>query len=61
MKLIEINKQMAEVIDRLYSLLCKYVPADEIIDAGILREIHEITNARNTVLGEGGGSNDKQN
>jgi len=56
--LIGVNKQMADIIDRMFAMLTRYVPPEELEAAGILRKIREVSMERNRI-GEGGGSDDE--
>ena len=56
--LVSVNKQMADIIDRMFAMLTRYVPSEELEAAGILRNIHEVSMTRNRI-GEGGDSDDE--
>ena len=58
MSLVEMNKQMADLVDRLYALLVRYVPLDELDQAGVLEEIHSVATSLKNV-GKGGDSDDE--
>lgn len=57
MSLVELNKRMADLVDRLYALLIRYVPLEELDQAGILKEIHTVAASLESV-GKGGDSDD---
>lgn len=58
LKLIDVNRMLTELVDKLFVLLTRYVTFEEMEQAGIIKEMGNSVKASRDIL-RGGDSNDE--
>lgn len=58
LKLIDVNRMLTELVDKLFVLLTRYVTFEEMEQAGIVKEMGNSVKASRDIL-RGGDSNDE--